>query len=508
MRPVKKRREIDRIKRKRLVLLMLVQVICIGVGLWLHYMTTVAATNAYVIDDAYESLTRVAGTMVRAVHAKVDGGDAAAIVNMLDGADSAEFIPPNGGVAVVGNDGQVIAANYDLKQELSTGVGSDGGALSHPIAQGGRSTTTLREDAARINQVMTPGAAIQWTSLPEPRQRQFERHDTVLGTARVGSHNFFASAYRSSPGGNIVMCFVPEEIALESLATLKLVLPAIGGIAGVWIFALLTTGSFLFTNQERMRPELEEKKKATKTLRQAQSLLRARDAVIFGLAKLADSRDPDTGDHLERICLYSTALASAMQRQQEYAHIVTPNFVRLIGTCSALHDIGKVGIEDSILRKPAPLLTTEREEMQKHTLIGGECLREIEKRLGQSNFLHMAYEIAMTHHERWDGTGYPLGLAGKAIPLSGRIVAIADVYDALSSRRVYKDSYPHDECFKLIKEMAGTHFDPKIVDVWLKMKDEIRDIAMNCGNAEAEAANADQEDPHEIEGTVMSLTQE
>jgi response regulator RpfG family c-di-GMP phosphodiesterase len=216
---------------------------------------------------------------------------------------------------------------------------------------------------------------------------------------------------------------------------------------------------------------------AGETLRQTQNLIRTRDAVIFGLAKLADSRDPDTGDHLERISAYCTVLASALRRYPKFRDQVTPGFIRLIGISSALHDIGKVGIEDSILLQPGPLSPTQRARMQKHSTVGGKCLTEIEQRLGSSNFLQMAREIALAHHERWDGTGYPNGLAGDAIPVSARIAAVADVYDALSSKRVYKDALPHEECVAIITGEAGKQFDPDVVEIWLSVESKYRSIA-------------------------------
>jgi putative two-component system response regulator len=222
---------------------------------------------------------------------------------------------------------------------------------------------------------------------------------------------------------------------------------------------------------------------AVEALRRTTDLLRTQDAVIFGLAKLADSRDTDTGEHLERIALYSSALASALRRRGTYREIVTPAFVEYLGTSSALHDIGKVGIEDSILRKPGRLTAEERRRIQEHSRIGEECLREIERRLGSSNFLRMAREIVASHHERWDGTGYPAGLKGHDIPLAARIVAIADVYDALATKRVYKDALPHDECVEIIRGEAGKQFDPLLVETFLEIEAVFRSIAQRSGGS-------------------------
>jgi HD-GYP domain-containing protein (c-di-GMP phosphodiesterase class II) len=216
-------------------------------------------------------------------------------------------------------------------------------------------------------------------------------------------------------------------------------------------------------------------------LRRTTDLIRTQDAVIFGLARLADSRDTETGEHLERIALYSSALAAALRRRGLHRDVVTPAFVEYLGTSSALHDIGKVGIEDSILRKPGPLTADERLRMQEHTRIGEQCLREIERRLGSSNFLRTAREIAAAHHERWDGKGYPAGLKGKDIPLAARIVAIADVYDALATKRVYKASFPHTRCVDIIRSEAGKHFDPQLVETFVEIERLFESIARKSG---------------------------
>ncbi len=215
----------------------------------------------------------------------------------------------------------------------------------------------------------------------------------------------------------------------------------------------------------------------TESLQKAQSLVRTQDAVIFGLANLAESRDPETGMHLERISLYAMTLAQALRRHVKYRELVDEEFVRLIGVSSALHDIGKVGIEDAILRKPGRLSDAERNEIQKHPLIGSNCLLKIEQRLGASNFLQMAREIARSHHEWWDGSGYPDHQMGPKIPLAARIVSIADVYDALATRRVYKPDLPHVACVGFIKRGSGTQFDPELVKVFLEVEQQFRQIA-------------------------------
>ncbi|MFV0445100.1 MAG: HD-GYP domain-containing protein [Planctomycetaceae bacterium] len=260
----------------------------------------------------------------------------------------------------------------------------------------------------------------------------------------------------------------------------------------VWILTPQAVVAWLLINRIRGTDEREKLQSQEEAMRTAKELLLTRDAIVFGLAKLAESRDNDTGMHLERIALYSTRLAAAMRKTNKYRHVVNASFVSNIGVSSALHDIGKVGVEDSILLKPARLTPDERFRIQSHTQLGGECIRQIERRLGGSNFLEMAREIALFHHERWDGQGYPVGLAGEDIPLPARIVAIADVYDALRSKRVYKDAKAHEECVRIIRDDAGKHFDPGVVEVFLSIQQQFRDISERYSDQEDIAIHARQ----------------
>ncbi len=260
-------------------------------------------------------------------------------------------------------------------------------------------------------------------------------------------------------------------------------------IAFVWIFCSQALIAFLVVSRWNSIRERQRAADANAFARQNHDLVRTRDAVIFGLAKLAESRDPETGHHLERIALYSTRLAEAMRRHPRFAAQITPTFLKLLGISSALHDIGKVGVEDSVLLKPGRLTDAERTKIQQHTLLGGDCIEQIESRLGTSNFLEMAREIALYHHERWDGTGYPNGLAGEQIPLAARIIAVADVYDALSVRRVYKEPYRHEKCVRIIREGAGSQFDPQIVEVFLEIEADFHQWAREMSDCCAESDN-------------------
>ncbi len=263
---------------------------------------------------------------------------------------------------------------------------------------------------------------------------------------------------------------LPEANLIEP-ALLHRTLWEASGITLVWTIGLSAATLFMLLTRFHKTAAKGQQHPDIEALRQSQTLIRTQETVIFGLAKLADSRDPDTGAHLERISQFSSMLAAALRQSPEFRDRIAPGFVQLIGISSALHDIGKVGVEDSILRKQGALTHDERVRIQRHTQIGAECLREIERRLGSTNFLQMAHEIVSAHHEWWNGDGYPAGLAGEQIPISARIVAVADVYDALRSKRVYKEALPHEECVRMIGEAAGTQFDPRVVETFLQIED-------------------------------------
>ena len=192
----------------------------------------------------------------------------------------------------------------------------------------------------------------------------------------------------------------------------------------------------------------------------------ARAATILGLAKLAEYRDEGTGTHLERIREYSRLIAEQMSRLPKYRDYITKEYTADIYQSSILHDIGKVGIPDAILLKPGELTRTEFEIIKTHTVLGGDALDAIDSRIDGTSFLTLGREIAYHHHEKWDGSGYPHGLSEGAIPLSARIVALADVYDALTSKRFYKEAYLHEEARDIILGLRGAHFDPDVVDAF------------------------------------------
>jgi response regulator RpfG family c-di-GMP phosphodiesterase len=206
----------------------------------------------------------------------------------------------------------------------------------------------------------------------------------------------------------------------------------------------------------------------------AKARANSREAMIFAMAKLAESRDDDTGKHLERICRYTEVLAHEVARGDPS---LDEDWVHTVSVTAALHDIGKVGIPDAVLKKPGKLTDEERRRMQTHTTLGGDTLIAVRREWTEDDFLRIAAEVALSHHERWDGTGYPFGLSKEDISLSARIVAVADVYDALTSKRVYKEAMPHEQAVGLIVQDAGKHFDPRVIEAFKRVEGEFRRIA-------------------------------
>jgi putative two-component system response regulator len=210
--------------------------------------------------------------------------------------------------------------------------------------------------------------------------------------------------------------------------------------------------------------------------------LESRDLVIFSLAKLAEARDPETGAHLERIREYCRVLAQSLCNDGRHPDILDGNYVQMLYLTSPLHDIGKVGIPDSVLLKPGRLTPEEFGIMKQHALIGGTTLAAAAEAHPCAKYLQMARDIAMTHHEKFDGSGYPFGIRGNDIPLCGRIVALADVYDALTTVRVYKPAYSHDTAKSIILDGSGKHFDPEIIDAFLANEERFIEIRRQLGS--------------------------
>lgn len=224
---------------------------------------------------------------------------------------------------------------------------------------------------------------------------------------------------------------------------------------------------------ERQNVVLEEQVE-----QRTRQLATLQDAIIIAMASLAETRDNDTGHHIRRTQHYVRELAIRLRDHPKFADEIDDKFISTLYKTAPLHDIGKVGVPDRILLKPGRLTPEEFEEMKRHTVYGRDAIIAAEKSMdAPESFLLTARDIAYYHHEKWDGSGYPLGLSGGAIPLSARLMAIADVYDALITKRIYKDAMPHEEAAKVIEAGKGTHFDPDVVDAFSNLKATFAAIA-------------------------------
>jgi putative two-component system response regulator len=213
------------------------------------------------------------------------------------------------------------------------------------------------------------------------------------------------------------------------------------------------------------------------------------DIAIESLGTLAEYRDPETGGHIKRTQNYVKILACYLKDHPDYKEYLDDITVAFLYKSAPLHDIGKVGIPDSILFKKGKLTDDEFNEIKKHSAYGRDAIAISEKKLGKESFLQYARIMAESHHEKWDGTGYPHGLKGKDIPIPGRLMAIADVYDALISKRIYKPPFSHNKAVAIISEGKGKHFDPVMVDKFLKLEDQFRRIALEYADFEEERRN-------------------
>lgn len=207
-------------------------------------------------------------------------------------------------------------------------------------------------------------------------------------------------------------------------------------------------------------------------------LVALQDVTILTMASLAETRDSETGNHIRRTQFYVKELAEKLSTHPKFKALLTPAFIQMLFKSAPLHDIGKVGIPDRILLKPGKFEPHEFEIMKTHALLGKQVIEFAERQLGREvEFLTLAKEIAYCHHEKWNGSGYPQGLAGEDIPVSARLMAVADVYDALISRRVYKEGMSHEKAAAIIIEGRGQHFDPDMVDAFIELQDAFQAIA-------------------------------
>jgi putative two-component system response regulator len=210
------------------------------------------------------------------------------------------------------------------------------------------------------------------------------------------------------------------------------------------------------------------------------------ELTIESMGTLAEYRDPETGGHIKRTKNYIKLLAEKLKSHPKFSSFLTRETIEKLCKSAPLHDIGKVGISDQILLKPGKLTDEEFDQMKKHTIYGRDALNLAEQKLGKNSFLHLALEMAESHQEKWDGSGYPNAWSGYQIPIPGRLMAVADVYDALISRRVYKKPFPHSKAVEIILEGKGQHFDPDVVDAFMEVAEDFRNIATEYADFEDE----------------------
>jgi len=244
----------------------------------------------------------------------------------------------------------------------------------------------------------------------------------------------------------------------------------------------------LNTYRKHLSDVIAEKTAELEKVNRSKHLLQS--VMIESLGTLAEYRDPETGGHIKRTQSYVKALARHLKNKGKFKDILTEDYINLLYMSAPLHDVGKVGVHDSILQKHGSLTDSEFEEIQRHTIYGYNTLHKSEIKLGKNSFISLSMKIAHTHHEKWDGTGYPRGLKGDKIPLSGRLMALADVYDALISKRVYKPPFSHEKACDIIINGDGrtlpSHFDPDVLQAFIEIESVFRNIALTFADFEEE----------------------
>lgn len=250
----------------------------------------------------------------------------------------------------------------------------------------------------------------------------------------------------------------------------------------IGISVVLTVVCTMFTSRlEINKNNLQNDiiKKTDEITEQNKKIIYIQEQTIYGMANLIESRDSDTGEHAKRTSLYVELLGKAAKEAGYHKEIITDGYIEILKKAAPMHDIGKIAVSDSILKKPGKLTEEEFKKIQNHTIAGEKIIRDVLSGIESEDYVKIAADIAVSHHERWDGNGYPYKLKGEEIPLEARIMAIADVFDALVSPRCYKDPFSTDEAFEIISLSRGTHFDPVLTDLFISKKDEVVKIFEN-----------------------------
>ncbi len=358
-------------------------------------------------------------------------------------------------------------------------IDDEGMLLCHPDMRHDPGLRDVRLGAERLR---ADGNATATTLTDLPR--------TGVSTGRVVFSgvmtHYLASTYMPGMGARLLV-HQPEDGLLSAgeASTSGLLWTAVG----IGSIVLLSTGLSTARLIGRHDRELEAINTGLEgeVSRRVDQAMTFRDSLIFGLAKLADYRDTDTGTHLERIADYAELLARQLATTNPE---IDEAYIRRLRVASSMHDIGKVGVEDAVLLKPGTLTEAERARMQRHPIMGADTLLAIREKMGHDELVEMAIVVTLEHHERWDGKGYPLGLGGDQIQLPARIVALADVYDALTSRRIYKAAMSHQDAMAIIVKERATQFDPWVVDAFIACSAKFAEARMRLQPPEAGPAVA------------------
>lgn len=348
---------------------------------------------------------------------------------------------------------------------------NDGGV----VATSNQTLAATKPSAVLGIQEFTSLAGVAEPLLGAIHQGEASQSPVVSGTMTLDGKSFDVTALEL-PKQNAAIVVAMSGESLEVLVS-ELVTPLVHVgfvLTGAVVAATAVCTIFLVRRFDSTLLEVSsslEREVDRRTL----ALQRSRNAVVFGLAKLAESRDKDAGQHLERLRTYVTVLATELAKHNPK---IDHHYVANLAIASALHDVGKMGVPDAVILKLGKLTAAERRAMQMHTVLGDECLAAVERMMGDNDeFLTLARQVASAHHEQWDGSGYPYGLQGKDIPLAARIVALADVYDALTSHREYRPAASHAEAREWIVSHYGSQFDPEIVEAFIARETDFAKIS-------------------------------
>ena len=367
-----------------------------------------------------------------------------------------------------------------LRQRVSTG------ALAGRIVFVGVSALGLGDTVATPLGTFLPGAEIQATIADNLLLGDFVRRPSGVTIAELGLVLCAVVGVALGAAGLGWRWGVPLAVAVGLLLWLGAgwLLAREGWYVSPLFPTIALVGAVGVAAVHRLVAERARADQSTRQLRTA------REMMLHALTSLTETRDFETGAHLVRTSRYARSLGEALAAHPKFRDFLTPETIDLIARLAPIHDIGKVGVADRTLRKPGPLSDDERAEMSRHPTYGRDVIVRTEERVGVRDdfLLKLAKEIVYSHHERWDGSGYPEGLRGEAIPVAGRMAALVDVYDALASARVYKGALPHEEVVQAIVASRGTHFDPDMVDAFLRIQEDWRRIAIDFADEHEDSA--------------------